>query len=206
MRFVDELLPEALIAAPGCPETVVERMLRMAARDFYRTSQAWRITVGPLPVVTGRRDVDLDLPLDTAPVRLYWARLDDQVLDAISERNLPGDQEGTPTGYGLLAGGRVIRFDRVPQQNYRRNGLVVHLAVTPTVELDELDDDLFYSHRDGILNGTVARLMAMPNVLWSNPAGARDHMTLMMDSVTRARREADALSAPVVRKVRYGGI
>jgi hypothetical protein len=205
MHFVDELLPEALIAAPGCPETVVERMLRVAATDFYRASLAWRVTTEVVPVIAGRRDVELELPADTTPLRLYWVRLDDAPLDAISERNLPPAREGTPTGYAKLTD-HTLRLDRVPQVNYRRNGLVAHLAVTPTVQCDDLPDELFYAHRDGILSGGVARLMAMPNVLWSNPALAQAHYALMAGHVTRARREADALSAPVVRKVRYGGL
>src|SRR5690554_1475317 len=102
MQYVGELLPEALLAAPGCPETVVERMLRMAARDFYRISQAWRVTTDVIPVVAGRRDLDLDLPEHTAPVRLFWVRLDDQPLSAISERNVPAAKGGEPSAYAML--------------------------------------------------------------------------------------------------------
>lgn len=206
MRYVDELLPEALLGAPGCPETVVERMLRMAARDFYSISQSWRLTTDVIPVPAGRRDVELDLPEHTSPARLFWVRLDDEPLAALSERNLPPEREGTPTGYAVLPCGRTLRLDRLPQANYRRNGLVAHLAVMPTVQLDELDDELFYAHRDGILNAAIGRLMVMPNVLWSNPGQARNHLGLFGEAVQRARREAEALNAPVVRKVRYGGL
>jgi len=57
-----------------------------------------------------------------------------------------------------------------------------------------------------ILNAAIARLLVMPNVMWSTPAQARDHLSLFGDAVAHARREAESLYAPVVRKVRYGGL
>lgn len=205
MNYVDELLAEASIAAPGCPETIVERMLRTAAGDFYRQSQAWRITTERTPVIRNRREVDLELPADTAPVRVFWAKLDGEPLRAVSERNLR-EGEGTPRGYATNGMARTLLLDCLPTESYLRNGLEVHCAVAPTTALVDLPDELFASHRDGILQGAIGRLLMMPNVPWANLQLAGGAAALAASEQNKARREADALQAPVVRKVRYGGL
>lgn len=205
MHYVEELLAEALITAPGCPETLVERALRNAAGEFYRDSQAWRVTLDPAPVIVGQRIVDLDLPQYTHSVRVFWARLAGQPLKAISERNL-SDRTGEPQGYALSGISRELRLDVLPARTYTRDGLEVHLAVAPTVELDELDDALFFSHRDGILYGAQRNLLLMPNVSWGNGNAAGAMAQLFEAAKFKARREAEAQQAAVVRTVRYGGL
>ena len=84
MRYIDELLTETIISAPGCPDTLVERAIRVSATEFYRDTQAWRVTLDSAPVIAGRREVELEFPAGTFPIRYFWARLDGKVLAAVS--------------------------------------------------------------------------------------------------------------------------
>jgi hypothetical protein len=205
MNYIEELLAESLISAPGCPETVVERVLRTSCMAFYRETSAWRMTTDPLPVIKGVREVDLDVPVGTQVCHIFWAKLAGKDLSAISPRNLI-EYETEPRGYafnGLLGG---IQMDTIPERTYTRDGLVVALALTPTVALDELPDAIYFSHRDGILYAAQARLMAMPNVPWGDLNGAMAMMSLAEAEKVKARREAESIQAPVTRVVRYGGI
>lgn len=204
MNYVEELLAEALITAPGCPETIVERALRNAAGEFYRDSQAWRTTTEPAPVIVGQRGVDLDLPQNTHSVRVFWVRLAGVPLQAISERNLSSNT-GEPRGYALSGISRELRLDVLPARTYVRDGLEVQLAVAPTAALDDLPDELFQAHRDGILYGAQRNLLLMPNVSWGNPRAASDMAQLFEAAKFKARREAEAQQSAVVRRVRYGG-
>lgn len=203
MNYVDVLLTEALITAPGCPEDLVERALRVSATEFYRDSQAWRVTLDVAPVINGRREVELEYPAGTFPVRVFWARLDGKVLPAISERNI-SDRSGTPGGYAVS--GAVVQLDVLPTESFLRNGLVVHAAVAPKNELDEIPDELYATHRNGILFGAQRVLLAMPNVSWGSLQLSLVYGQMAAAEKAEAKRGSDAQQSPVVRKVRYGGL
>lgn len=203
--YVDELIAEALISAPGCPETVVERMLRTACIAFYRESNAWRVTTDPSAVIKGNGVVELDIESDLQPSRIFWAKLAGEPLTAVSPRNV-SSRVGTPRGFAMAGFSREMQLNVVPDRTYTRDGLVVHLAVAPIFERDELPDELYAAHRDGILYGAQARLLAMPNVSWGDLNRALAMSSLADAEKLKARREADGLQASVVRKVRYGGL
>lgn len=203
--YVEPLLVEALIAAPGCPETIVERMLRQSLVDFYRETHAWRFTTDVSPVIRGRNTVDLDLPASTLASRVYWVRLDGKQLTAISPRNVTQGR-GTPKGYALDGITRTLLLDVTPEETFGRNGLVANVALLPLPDIEEIPDELYSIHRDGILYGAVARLLAMPNVSWSSLQDAQVYAAMASGVKQSAKREAESLQAPVVRKVRYGGI
>lgn len=205
MNFVDALLTEAVITAPGCPETLVERALRVATTEFYRTSEAWRVTLDPAPVIRGRQEVELEFPPGTFPVRYFWARLDGRQLVAISERRTEG-VEGTPRGFAATNDSGVVLLDAIPMENYLRNGLVVHAAVAPTNEQSEVPDNLFNIHRNGILYGAQRSLLAMPNVPWGDLDMAAVYAQMAQQEMLQARRNAESRQSGVARKTRYGGI
>lgn len=204
-NYVDVLLAEALIGAPGCPEPLVERMLRSAATDFYGATKAWRHTTENAPVMRGRSLVELELPMATSIARLYWVKLDGKPLTAVSERNLYARQ-GVPRGYAVLPSGRELQLDAEPDESYLRNGLTAHVALTPTVALNELPDELLATHRDGILYGALSKLLAMPNVAWGDLQAAGTYAAMASGVRADAMRNAEALQSPIARKVRYGGI
>ena len=203
--YVEELSVEALIAAPGCPETLVERMLRQSAVDFYRESKAWRVTTEVSPVIAGIREVELELPSGTQLASVYWAKLDNKKLDLISSVHLD-DRADTPTGLAIEGLSNTVLLNCPPRDSYLRNGLVARVAVMPLSTLDVLPDELYASHRDGILYGAITRLLAMPNVAWGSLQDAQTYAGMAAMVKSAARREAESLQAPVARKVRYGGI
>ena len=205
MNFVDALLTEAVITAPGCPETLVERALRVATTEFYRTSEAWRVTLDPAPVIRGRQEVELEFPPGTFPVRYFWARLDSRQLVAISERRIER-VEGTPRAFAATNDSGVVLLDAIPMENYLRNGLVVHAAVAPTNDQSEVPDNLFNIHRNGILYGAQRSLLAMPNVPWGDLNMAAVYAQMAQQEMLQARRNAESRQSGVARKTRYGGI
>lgn len=204
MNYVEDLLPETLIAAPGCPETIVERALRTSAAEFYRETQAWRVTTDVSPVIKGQRDVELELPRDTILTRLFWVKLAGKPLKAISERNL-SDEMGTPRGYAASGSSRTLQLDVIPEQTWARDGVTAHMAVVPTYKLDLIDDDMFLAHRQGILYGAIRNLLTLPNVPWGNLQDAQTYAILQQSEKAQAKSTAEALRSAVVRTVRYGG-
>lgn len=205
MNYVEALLADALISAPGCPETIVERALRVSASEFYRDTESWRITTDPIPVIQGRREVELDVGRNLSITRIFWVRLDGKPLEAVSPRNLT-DRVGEPRGYAPDEVSETLQLDATPLTSYLRNGVVAHLAVVPDYDLTDLPDDLYAMHRNGILYGAQRQLLLMPNVPWGDLRGARVFSDLYEAEKDKARRVANARQAGVVRKVRYGGL
>ena len=205
MNYVEELLPEAMIEAQGCPEPLIVRHLRTAMVEFYRESKAWRYTTEPASVTVGERAVELDLPTGTAVLRVYWAKLAGKVLQAVSPRNLR-EVIARPTGYAINGITRVVYLDSMPDQNYILDGVEANVALLPLRSLEELPDELFDQHRDGILYGALAKLLMMRNVPWSDPQGAMNYQAMANGQMLQAQRQADSQQAPVTRVVKYGGI
>jgi hypothetical protein len=205
MNYIEALIAEALITAPGCPETLVERALRVSANEFYRDSESWRITTDAMPVIKGRTEVELDVGADMSVVRVFWARLDGVALTAMSARNL-AERSGTPRGYVPNEVYNTVLLDAAPTESYLRNGLVLNLALAPDHALNEIPNELFNAHRNGILYGAQRMLLVMPNVPWGNMNGAQAFAMMFEGEKAKARRIADARQAGVARKVRYGGL
>lgn len=203
--YVDELLVEALIAAPGCPETIVERMLRSSMVSFYQDTKAWRLTTDVSPVIRGRREVELDLPTDTFANSVYWVRLDDRLIPAISPSKVRADM-GTPMAYAIDGVSKVLLMDVIPEASYLRNGVVANVSLLPTPSLVDIPDELYAIHKDGILYGAIARLLAMPNVSWGSLNAASTFFSMAEANKFEARRQAAAMQAPITRVVSYGGI
>lgn len=205
MIYVDELLPEAMIEAQGCPEPLIERHLRTSMIDFYRVSRAWRYTTEAASVTAGDRAVELDLPNDTAVLRVYWAQLAGKDLRAVSVRNL-STEVSHPRGYAIDGISRILSLDVIPERSFILDGVVANVALLPLRSLDDLPDELFDQHRDGILYGALARLLSMGNVPWANRQGAADYQAMANGVIAQAQRQADSQQAPVTRVVKYGGL
>jgi hypothetical protein len=180
-------------------------MLRQSAADFYRESHAWRHTTDVSPAIQRRAVVELDLPAGMLAVRFYWLRLDGLPLTATSMRNLVGG-DGIPRAYAVSDDNRSVVLDPAPERSFLRNGVVAHIALMPGPSVEDIPDHLYLAHRDGILYGAIARLLAMPNVSWGDLQQAQVYAGMAAAVKQSARREADSMQSPVIRKVRYGGI
>ena len=60
-------------------------------------------------------------------------------------------------------------------------------------------------HREAIVNGTLFRLLRMPNREWSDLQGADVYRQIYNVGLTNAERKAKQSDTGVARKVRYGG-
>ena len=202
--YVDELMVEATIGAQGCPVPIIERMLRSAMVDFYRSTKAWQVVTEVSSVIAGDPEVELELPTGTVINKIYWLKLDGTPLSAISTRSLT-TTEGTPTGYASYGGSSTIKLNCKPRNSYILNGVEAEIAVTPLQTLDDLPDYLYDAHRDGILYGALAKLLAMPNTSWTDMTGAMTFASMANSVRNEAVHQVQSNQAPIVRVVRYGG-
>lgn len=198
-----EVLGDVLVAAPGCPDMVAERVLARATRQFCMDTHAWRHTTPDVPVFKGHREIWLDVPRDTTIQRLFWVTLGGVPLTGVSERALL-ETDGSPEGYVLGAEGHLF-LDRIPAQSVTMPGLKAHLALAPIRGRANLPDEL-EPFLDSVVQLATAHLLAMPSVEWRDPRGAQDAMALYHQQSIHARRHGQQRGQSIHRKVRYGGL
>lgn len=201
--LAEELLSDVLVVAPGCPDTMIEKVLSRSVRQFCSDTQAWRVTTSPQPVIKGLREVQLSPPANTTIFRPYWVTLKDKQLLGVSETKLV-DREGTPTGYVLAPDG-VLKLDCLPRETIIQNGLTAHFSVVPNRGQAILPDELEH-FVETVQTLATAYLLTMPGVEWRDRQAAGDMFSIYQSSLADARRYGQQFNQPVHRTVAYGGI
>lgn len=204
LDVIEELLPDVLMAAPGCPDMTAERVLSRSARQFCMDTHAWRHTSDSLAVIQGIAEVELYLPAGATLQRVFWATLDGQRLTGLSRAEPRGDP-GRPQGFAVASDGQRLQLDRVPEGNYLANGVVLHAALAPKRGTALLPDEL-EPFLDVIAYLAIGHLLAMPSQEWSDRRGASDAMSLYHQQSIRARRQGQQFDQPIHRTVNYGGL
>ena len=201
--LAEELLPDVLLSAPGCPDITAERAIARSVRQLCIDTHVWRHDATDRPVIEGVREVSLGLPADTSLVKLYWVTLGMRPLTGVSAAKLTVG-EGTPRAYALSASGK-LELDRVPNESVFRNGITAHMALAPVRGSSQLPEELepFY---DLVTLLATAHLLSMPGVEWRDRAGAADAMALYHQRSLEARRFGNQRGQPIHRTVKYGGL
>lgn len=203
INLADELLPEVLIAVPGCPDTTAERALARSARQFCMDTQAWRLTLEDLPLTQGDREVPLNLPPEVSLYRPYWVTMDERQLLGVSESRL-STEEGRPTGYVLSPLGSLY-LDCPPDAQSAEKTLSIHLSVVPNRGEMVMPEQL-QNYFDAVQMLATAYLVTMPGVEWRDRHAASDLFSLYQNVLPEARRFAQQRNQSIHRTVNYGGI
>lgn len=168
--YIAELSKQYL---PGAPDAVVNSQLTLTLRDFYIKTMGWRAILGPFAVDTGVDNVLLN-PVDqnseVAFVLSAW-------LFPLNGSNSPtplhpknvkiiGTDVATPSTWFMQDPNTMILYP-VPDKNYG-NILYAHVALKPTPNVAALPDIAFTHHLDAIIDGLLARMLAMPNKPWTD--------------------------------------
>lgn len=156
----------------GATEGLVRCELNAAVREFYLQSNAWREQIGPYHVYAGQDIVWLN-PVDAYSnvtyVRGVWiqdadrGRINLRPIDSRVTDTEPGEPTyfSTPDPY-------VIRLWRVPDANLGAV-LWVDANLVPLPDATRLPNISASHHYEPILDGALARLLAIPNRPWSDP-------------------------------------
>lgn len=167
-----DLFPRIRIHVPGCPDPIIETILRQRAIQFCRETKIWEETltaVYPVPTITRYQ---LDIPAQT------------QLLSIVSTMQgktatYPGI-ELTPTVnvFGLMT------FDTEPDPT---NGSIeVRAILRPSDDASELPDRIGLDFDTALIHGCVASLQAMPNRDWTNLQAIAYHENIYRDRVSEA--------------------
>lgn len=158
---------------PGCPQPVALQALLDTAIDFCERTMAVRHTADPVRVRAGEPTYDVDMPGESAVVRILnvWydgARLELAPAQMVTEHgaHVVGQAVGTPRAAYVIEPATVRVF---PVPDLASDGLLtVQAALKPSRKAQRVDDILYDDWAEAIVAGAVARLAAVPGTSFSN--------------------------------------
>ena len=209
MASFDSLVKEILPYVPGCPDSLVQNHIRSATIDFAERSKAYTLDLDPITTVSGVYEYDFDAPSGTEVHSILWMTYDGKDMDPISPRSLElnypdwRDRTGQPHVY-LQKTPTTFWLTPVPQTTLS-NGLLASVALKPTRTTSNIDTTFSNTYRDGIVYGTLYRLLRIPQRSWSDPKAANDYFALYNEEVKQAELKARGGDLGVRRLVKYKG-
>jgi hypothetical protein len=139
-----------------------------------------------------------------------WLTFNGEDLDPISPRSLElnypdwRDKSSIPQVYLQKT---PDTFWLVPIPNTTQsNAIQMSVALKPTRTTNNIDTTFSNDYRDGIIYGTLYRLLRMPSREWSDPLAARDYLALFNQEVQQAELRARGGDLGVRRLVKYKGV
>jgi len=167
-------LPRLLPYIPGCPQTMALQALVDSAISFCEDSLVVRQRLDRQLTTMGQAEFDIGVADTQKVTRILKVWLDGAEIypaaaDIVDDQVLA--QARPRTFYTLLDdAGLIAVLYPVPDQAYT---LDVEVALKPARSATSLHSDLFETWLESVVEGAKARLMAIPDQPFSNPANAQ---------------------------------
>lgn len=180
--FLPRLLPYVI----GCTQTMALQALVDSAISFCEDSLVIRQRLDRQLTALGQAEFDIGVTAPQSVTRILKVWLDgveiypaaaDIVNDQVLAQARPRTFYTLPDDTGLMA----VLYP-VPDKAYT---LDAEVALKPTRDAASLHSDLFGTWLEGVVEGAKARLMAIPDQPFSNPAYAQ---TCAMQAASMAKK------------------
>lgn len=178
-----DMVPPLTPYLPDCPVFTIEDSIKQVAREFYRTTRAWRedeLTLATTVMGQALYDVFVGPPdADLVGLPAIW--LADEEVDELGPGDASEPGSSADTWKVGVASASQIRLQPAP----KATGQVIRgtAAFAPSDDALGLPADLYRAHREAIEKAALAELMEHASKPWSNPQQATNH-----------QREADRLA------------
>jgi len=208
MANFSSLVKEILPYVPMCPDTLVESNLRSTTIELCERSKAYIHDMDPFTTVSGVYEYDFDIPVGTAVHQILYMTHDGRDMDPISPRSLEynypdwRDRTGQPHVYLQKSS---TTFWLVPVPSGAKE-IIMSLALKPTRTSNNIDTTFSNDYRDGIIYGTLYRLLRMPSREWTDINAAREYLLQFNQEIQQAELRARGGDLGVKRTVRFKGI
>lgn len=209
MATYESLVKEILPYVPGCPDSLVKDNLRSATADFCERTRAYVYDLDPISTVADTYEYDFDQPTGTLVHRILWMTYDGNDLDPISPRSLElnfpdwRDRSSIPRVY-LQKSANLFWLIPVPNSTVA-SAIQMSVALKPTRTSSNISTAFVDDYRDGILFGTLYRLLRVPGKNWSDREAAGDYLSFFLEQVQEAELRGRSGDLGVRRLVKYKG-
>ncbi len=196
MATLNDLIPEICIETPKCHVGQIRMALQHTLRDFCRQTHYWQHTIEPITLLAFDERVpstylyEIPIPPDTSILGIRQLLYQGQAMPLKSTDWLDGSlgnwrhRSGEPW-YVLSMSDRRVRF--VPGSDAVRPQAVTGAVVLePARRSNAFGDDLLH-YDQGLIHGTLARLLLIGNRPWTDPARAQSCQIAYLDAVSDAK-------------------
>jgi hypothetical protein len=210
MASFNSLVKEVIPYVPGCPDTLILNNLRSATIELCEKSKAFVFDLDPITSISGVYEYDFDQPTGTDVHQILWATYDGEDLDPISPRSLEvnypdwKDKSSIPQVY-LQKTPNTFWIVPIPSST-KTSAIQLSVALKPTRSSNNIDTTFSNDYRDGIIYGALYRLLRIPAKDWTDPAAARDYLSLFNEEVKQAELRGRGGDLGVKRLVKYRGV
>lgn len=189
---ISTLLPGVLPQVPGCPRPLAEQAVLHSAAEFCAASHLWSEELAPLDVSAETATYAFAPPAKALVAMVLSVTCFGRRLAPATEEWLddawPGWNEtasAKPSHYLLPSAGRV-RLAPTPTED-GAGALRVVAALVPSDTATELTEVVAQNFGETVVHGALARLLATPGKLWSNPELSVHHGRRFSHGLARAR-------------------
>lgn len=186
---ISALYSRLLIQVPGCPEPTAEQALLDTAIEFCEKTLVLRQELDVIVTRDGLGQFDLDPPTDQhAIARVVSVTFDGRPLKgAFPDDTYALDTNtGNPRIYYTRRTDNEFTLNLYPVPDSRKR-VITTVALRPTRNATEIDDDLYNYHADALVHGAVSRLTVIPNQPFTDLAYASASLAMFRDDMARAK-------------------
>ena len=170
IAYVEQIVAQTI---QGAPDSLIQTHLQRVLNDFYTRSTAWRDYIGPINVLSGVSEIDLNPYTQNAQVQFVLGAFlfpyngsNEPLGLGVTTRKLYGVTPGPPARYYMQRPDQLVLFP-VPDTTYGPI-LNVYASIVPTTLAAILPNMSYTQHVDALVWGTLARLYAIPKRPWSD--------------------------------------
>ena len=199
----EDMLSRVLPWVPSCPPQTAVYHLRQVATDFFQRTLAWRDELPPLVTVVGQDEYTLLPPQESVVAKLLsykYDGVDVDVIDAEAGRLLALQEAGTQVSW--TNDRSVVNINPVPATAGKSLGF--RAALKPATNGGALPGLMYEQYIDHIVDGALARLLAMPSKDWTDLNTAAVHKGMYEVAVARvSRMTSKGFARPTARRVNF---
>ena len=200
----ESIIPEILPSVPECTDLIIVRALRRASEEFLSKSLLWRINLEDHNVILGLVDVELEVP--KSDLRIVQLK---SIKSGTQETDIPqiADSQTPPnlsqTFCSLVDFGKTLRLTPVPTAAVT---LKIRAVLSTTSKSTGVDSAVEQEIHEHLIDGSLARLYAMPGMPWADSSLAAYHGAIFQAAIIEMRGRAENNNGRAVRTVSYGGV
>lgn len=180
----DDFLPTVRPHLPSCPDLTIRAYLAEVAADFFARTYLWRDNIDAIYLAPNQVEYDLDAEAVVEDV--IAVTYGDRVLDRTDARLLPHNrlgEKGQPEMFWVHAD-NTIRVHPVPEE---RAQLKVSAVLKPSRTGTGVEDWIYETWADAIIDGTIAKIASIPGKEWTDVAMAESRRARYERAITNAR-------------------
>ena len=192
-------IPDVVVYVPGCPHLTIVDALRKTAASFFYDSLAYRKWVTPfdLTINTTTYTISTMCPTDTEVAQVLALYCNGVAVTELTHDQFfaydpewPSKTGANAQYFSILDGKDTINTIPIPSA-IDTGAMTMQLAVCPTLTSTGVEQVHFEEWKDQIIDGALARLLAMPGHVWTDVKMATERHGRYASGKAKARIQAE---------------